>query len=278
MTIARAPHGAQSVRMAVLAVCAGMIGSPVWGADGDPRFCPNRPSLGASACTTEPGQAQIEMSGLDWERDKRAGEQRDTFLMGDTIARFGIFAQTELQLAWTPYGIERTRDAVGAISHERGVGDVTVALRQNFKNPDGKSLSFGVQPFVTLPVGRQPIGEGDWSAGVIVPITYDLSDDLNLQFTGEVDAAADDDGDGRHLAYSGIIGLSRELGDQVTANGEFMLEQDDDPGGHQTRAFAGVSMAFHPAKTWQIDVLGVAGLNRDAPDFRLVVGGAILLR
>lgn len=263
---------------AAVLLCATLTVTPALAADDDPRFCPNRPSLGASACTTERGQVQVEASGLDWEGERKSGEQRDTFLIGDTVARFGAADQTEVQLAWTSYGVERTRDITGLVSRERGVGDVTIALRQNLRAPDGKGLSYGVQPFIILPVGREQIGAGDWGAGILLPVTYDLSDDLNLQFTGEFDAAVDEDGDGRHRAYSGIFGLSRKFGEQLTANGELMLEQDDDPAGHETRAFAAVSMAWHPQKTWQLDVLGVAGLNRITPDVRLVVGGAILFR
>lgn len=260
-----------------LATCA--AGTPAAGQTDDPRFCPNRPSLGSSACTTEPGQIQVELAGLDWERDRTQTERRDTIVAGDAIARFGVGPATEIQVAWTAFGSERRRDRdVGGIDHSSGVGDVTLAVRQNLRAPDGKGLSFGLQPFVTLPVGSSPIGAGDWAAGVLLPVTFDVGDATNLQLTGEAEAAVDEDGSGRHLRYSGILGLSQELGERFTINGEVMLERDDDPAGRETRALAAVSVAWHPAKTWQIDLLGVAGLNRDAPDVRLALGGALLLR
>lgn len=261
-----------------LALLALLAAAPALAQDEEPRFCPNRPSLGSSACTTKPGEVQIELSGVDWELDRDASERTDTFRYGDFVARIGVGPSTELQLGWTPLGSVRTRDRLtGDLMKQTRTGDVTVGVRQNFANPDGSGFSWGVQPFVTLPVGRQPVGDGDWAVGALIPITYDLSDTLNLQFTGEVDAAVDEDGDGRHLAYSGIVGLGQDLGEHFVLTGELMVERDDDPASHETRAVAAGSIAWKPRKNWQLDGIAVAGLNHDTPDVRLIVGGAILL-
>lgn len=243
----------------------------------EPRFCPNRPSLGSSACTTDPGRVQMEASAFDWERDDTADERSDTIVAGDFLARFGVAPSTEVQVGWTAYGHARVRDkATGRISTESGTGDVLLAVRQNLRNADGDGFSFGIQPQVILPVGGEAIGAGDWGAGVLVPVSYDLSDALNLQFTGEADAAVDEDRDGRHLAYSGIVGLGYQLSKAVTLVGEVQVERDNDPADHQTRALAAGSIAWQPRSGLQLDLLAVAGLNHDAPDLRIVTGGAIL--
>ena len=251
--------------------------SPAMAQEGDPRFCPTRPSLGASACTTEPGKVQLEVSALDWQLDDTGDQREDRVLAGDVLARFGIGPSTEVQLGWTAFGHVRTRDkTTGVVDTVNGVGDVTLAVRQSLRHPDGKGLSFGIQPQLTLPVGHSQIGAGDWGAGVVLPVSYDLGDKINLQFTGEGDDAVDQDGDGRHLAYSGIWGLAYEVSDKVTAAAELSLERDNDPAGHETHSLAALSFAYQPRKTLQFDVLAVAGLNRTSPDVRLVTGGAIL--
>ena len=253
-----------------------MATAPAFAQD-EPRFCPNRPSLGSSGCTTEPGHVQIEASAFDWQRSDDDADREDQIVAGDVLVRVGLGASTEAQVGWTAYGQVRTRDKLtGGVSTDRGTGDVLIALRQNLQNPDGKGFSFAVQPYVTLPVGRSPIGAGDWGAGVLLPVTYDLSDKLNAQFTGELDAAVDQDGDGRHDAYSGIAGLSYAVTDDVTLVGEFSLSRDDDPVDAHTEALAAASIAWQPGKRYQLDLLAVAGLNHDAPDFRLVTGGAIV--
>jgi hypothetical protein len=261
----------------VLLATALLAATSAWAQDDDPRFCPNRPSLGSSACTTDPGRVQAEFGALDWQRDDTSDTRDDQVLAGDLLARIGVGSSTELLVAWTAYGHVRERDkASGSIDATGGVGDVTLGFRQNLHNPDGKGLSVAIQPFVTLPTGREPIGAGDYELGVMLPVTYDLSDSLNVAFTGEVDDAADESRDGHHVGYSGILGLSYKLSEQVTAVGELSLAREDDPDDRRTIALVAGSLAWQPRQGLQLDVLTVAGLNRDSPDVRLALGGAVL--
>lgn len=241
------------------------------------RFCPDRPSLASSGCTTDPGHLQVEFSALDWQRDDQPDAREDRIVVADLLGRVGVTPTTEVQVAWTAFGHVRTRDrTTGLVERDSGAGDVMLAIRQNLRDPGGDGLSFAVQPYVSLPVGHQPIGDTTWSAGALLPATYGLSDKLQLAFTGEIDAAADADDHRRHLAYSGIGGLGYKLTDQVTANAELELARDDDPSGHETQALAAGSVAWQPRHRLQLDLLAVAGLNRAAPDVRLVAGGAVL--
>ena len=241
----------------------------------EPRFCPNRPDLGSSACTTDPGHVQVEVSAVDWTKDDTADAREDRVLVGDLLARFGVGPTTEVQVGWTPFGHVRERDmASGMVEQTDGVGDVRLAVRQNLRGPDGKGLSFGLEPFVTLPVGRYPIGRGDWGAGVVLPVSYDLGQATNVAFTGTAEALPDEDGDGRHLSLTGIVGFGVELSEQLQAVAELSVQRDDDPGGHRTLTLAAGSVAWQPAKTLQLDLLVAAGLNDDTPDLRLSIGGA----
>lgn len=245
------------------------------GAQEAPRFCPNRPDLGASTCTTLPGEVQVELSGVDWTADRRGGTREDRVGYGDTLVRLGVGAATELQAQWTPFVTVRTR-AGGAVSTRRGVDDVRLAVRQSIANSDGAGLSFAIEPFAVLPVGRSGIGDGDWSAGVQVPVSYELAPRWDLGFTGQASAQADGDGRGRHLNLTGVVGLGHALSDAVGVTGEIYVERDEDPAGAATLVQAAASLAWQPGARTQLDVLAVAGLNRDTPDLRLVLGGAWL--
>jgi hypothetical protein len=246
-------------------------------ADDEPRFCPTRPSIGGSSCTTEPGKVHVEYSFLDWQRDDQADQRNDRIVTADLLTRVGVGKNTELQLGWTGFGHDRTRDKTsGAIDTVNGTGDVTFAVRQHLAGAEGKPFSTGIQAFVTAPTGRNPVGAGTWTTGVIIPVQYDLTEKLAVSFTGEADAAANESGDGRHLAYSGIAGLRYKLTDNISTFAELSLERDDDPEKHETFALAAISTAWRPIKTLQFDVSAVAGLNRASPDIRLVTGGAVL--
>lgn len=254
-----------------------LFATPALAQADDPRFCPNRPSLGESGCTTQPGHVQFEMSLLDWQRDTDPDTHQDTILAADFQARIGVSASGELQVAWSPYGHVRTRDRLtGAIDTRSRVGDVQIGYRQNLRNPDGTGFSWAVEPSVTLPVGRRPVGAGTWAAGLVVPMTYDLAEHLNLALTNEADAAADEDGDGRHFQLNEIVGLSYELTDALTTVAELQYTHDDDPSGHRREWLAAGSLAWQPAKQVQLWSLVGAGLNHDAPDIRVLGGYSVL--
>lgn len=243
----------------------------------DDRFCPNRPSLGSSGCTTLPGQVQVEMSGVDWQVDDNADERVDAIRFVDTLARIGMGPKTEFQIGWSPQVVQRTRDkASGAVSRVSGVSDVMLAVRQNITHSDGHGLSTAVQPFVTLPTGRGEISDGTWSAGAVVPVVYEVNDTWSLGLTGQAAAQADEDRHGRHFDASGIVEVGYTISSSVTAFGDFLLERDNDPAQHVTMAQLAGSLAWQPTKRTQFDVLAVAGLNRNTPDLRLALGGAFV--
>jgi len=242
----------------------------------DARFCPNRPSLGTSTCTTDPGRVLVEVSGVDWQRSPEDDGRADSYLFGDLQLRTGLDRRTEVQLSWTPIARYALRGEDGRVRDRvTGVGDVRLGLRRNLAGPEGEGFSIAVEPFVTLPTGAREIGRGDWSAGLVLPMSYDLGD-WSVQFTGEADAETDESGTGRHTAYAGTLGLGRSLGEKWDAEVELALRRDDDPAGHETEALAAASLAYKVREHAQIDVLAVAGLNRTSPDVRLVVGGAVL--
>ena len=236
-------------------------------------LCPDRPGLGTPACTLDPGRIQVEIGMMDWTLDRQPDSRTDTILAGDTLLRIGIDQQTEAQIGWTAYGHVRTRDRMtGAVDRADGTGDVTLAIRRNLANPDGSGLAIALQPYVTLPIGGSAIGAGDWGAGLIAPVSYDLAGGLQLALTPQVAAAVDSDGNGRHLMYGSVLGLGFDLSDAVGATVELAAYRDSDPAGHTTQALAGLSFGWQPGDDSQLDAGVNLGLNRDTPDIELYFG------
>ena len=87
-----------------------------------------------------------------------------------------------------------------------------------------------------------------------------------------MDAAADVDGSGRHLAYGTAGGIGYALTKAVTLTAELAAYRDDDPAGHSTTTLASLSVAWQPSDDLQLDAGGVAGLNHNSPDAELYVG------
>ncbi|MFD1788833.1 transporter [Sphingomonas floccifaciens] len=237
-------------------------------------FCADRPGLGTPACTLDPGHVMAETGLADWTLDRSAGQRTDTTTLADTLLRIGLDAQTEAQVGWTAVGLQRQRDASGMVERSAGVGDMTLALRRNFSNPDGSGVSVAAMGIASLPTGGQTIGAGDWGAAMLVPMSVDLPGGLNLQLTPEVDAAVDEDRHGRHLTYGSVVGLQLPFGKSLSATGELSVFRDDDPGQHVTKSIAGVSLGWQRGKNLQFDAGANVGLNRTTDDLELYVGVA----
>jgi hypothetical protein len=257
-------------RLAWLAVALLSSAAPA-GAQGLRDFCPDRPGLGTPPCTIDPGHFDVELGLVDWTLERSGGERADTLQLGEMLVRVGLTDRVEAQVGWTAYGHVRERGPAGRSSRS-GVGDLTVALRANVVHPDGKGFSAAVMPYATLPTGNGAIGAGDWSAGLLVPVSYDLPHGLQLGFTGRVEAAADEDRHGRHLAYGGVVGLSAELGETLSATAELAATRDEDPSGHSTELVAGLSAGWMAKPDLQLDAGVNVGLNEAAPDVQLYLG------
>lgn len=252
-----------------IALLLALIAGPAVAQDRD--LCTDRPGLGTPACTVEPGRALVETALADWTMDRGAGTRSDTILFGDTLARIGVSDRIELQLGWTPLGYNRER-AGGAVDRATRIGDASLGAKLNLASPDGSGFSAAVQPRVTLPTGRAPIGAGDWGASLIVPLSYDVSDAVQLQASPELDAAVDGDGDGRHVAYGGTIGVGVALSEAISAGLEVQAIRDRDPAGRTTQAYGGLSLAWQTSRDLQLDVGSNLGLNHASSDFELYAG------
>lgn len=234
-------------------------------------LCPDRPGLDTPACTVDQGHLLVEMGAIDWSLDRDSGLRTDSFTFGDLLLRYGVTQDTEFQLGWTALGAVRTRDS-GGVSHASGTGDMTVAIRHNLAHPDGSGFAFAVMPYATLPTGEATLGAGDWGGGLILPVSYSLNDKLSLALTPEVDAAVDSDRHGRHLAYGSAVGLTAALTSSLTSALELQAIRDRDPSGHSAQLRAGLSLAWQPKSTLQLDTGAVAGLNSNSPDVELYMG------
>lgn len=256
----------------LLLLAAATIAVPAAAKEESRDLCPDRPGLGTPACTVEPESMLFEMGLADWTLDRAADSRTDSWAFGDALLRAGLTPSLEVQLGWTMVGHVRERDrATGDTTSRTRTGDVTLALRQNLSNPDGSGFSVALMPYATLPLGGSGVGAGDWGAGLIVPVSFELGA-LSLGLTPHVDAAVDSDGDGRHTAYGSVVGVGFGLSDDISMAAEMSLTRDRDPGGHTTEALAGLSAGWQPDADSQWDMGVNAGLNRESPDVELYVG------
>ncbi|MGF7153728.1 hypothetical protein GGR40_001498 [Novosphingobium gossypii] len=217
----------------------------------------------------------MEIGIADWERDKDSEERQDQIKLGDVQLRYGLAARSELQLSWPAYVHTVTRDyRAGAVERSHGVGDVTIGLKQNLRHPQekAKGLALSILPYLSLPTGTHGGGDGDWSAGAVVPLSYKFSDLITLAVSPRIEAAVDEDRSGRHLAFGTAAGLQLAICDGVRLSPEVEIMRDRDPVQPATTASAAMSVAWKVANMTQLDVQGIAGLNAATPGVRLALG------
>ena len=237
----------------------------------DRDYCPDRPGFTTPACTLDPGRVSAELGAAEWTSDRDGDQREDEILAGDLFLRAGIANATELSLGWTALGHNRERGPDGVMSQD-GVGDVALGIKQNFLSPDGSGVSVAAYAEVSLPVGGEAIGAGDWGARLLLPASTDLSDTVHLTITPEIDAQPDEDRHGRHLRYGSAAGLAFDLSDALNVQTEMLWLRDNDPSDRHREVQAGVFVADMLGEDWQLDAGGAVGLNRDAPDIQLSFG------
>jgi hypothetical protein len=238
-------------------------------------LCTTRPSIGTSACIVDKGHALIEFGAADWELETDAEQRVDTLLTGVGLFRYGVTETTEVQLGWTAFGRVREHDRTAGTRERRtGTGDVTLTLRQNLRNPDGSGTSYGLQPSITLPTGGHAVGAGTWGAAMVVPVSFELKEGLQLVFDPEGDAQPDEDGHGRHLRYGNITGLQLALSKAISATLELSTFRDHEPEGHFSETLAAFSASWQTNDNFQLDAGVVAGLNHHSADVRLQTGAS----
>ena len=235
-------------------------------------FCADRPGLGTPACTVMPGQVIIEAGIADWTLDRQSGSRTDAVQAAQLLLRTGLTDNLEVQLGWNGYGHIRTRDALGNVIVANGAGDLRLALKRNLMNPDGSGTSVAIMPYLSLPVGKLSIGAGDWGAGMILPVSFSLSHGIGLALTPEIDAAVDQTGSGRHLAFGSVAGVSLPLKRNISLTTELSWFRDNDPVGRSNRLLLGMSLAWQPSKALQLDIGANVGLGGSAPDQELYFG------
>ncbi|WP_313807755.1 transporter [Sphingobium sp.] len=236
-------------------------------------LCPERPGLDTPPCIVDKGHFQIEMGLVDVTRDQTAERRSTTITLGDAELRYGLDNRTEIRASWASYSWRRDLDRLGGgRNHISGIGDLSLGLKHALLNPAGDALSLAIAPAITLPTGSHAVSDGSWSASFQLPFSYALSESLSLIATPEIDAAADGNGHGRHLAYGSAGGLSADLGEKWNASLEMQIIRDRDPDDPSTQALSSVSLAFKPAGTVMLDAGANLGLNRATPDAEVYIG------
>jgi len=116
------------------------------------------------------------------------------------------------------------------------------------------------------------------SAGLTIPASFELPHDLQFAVVPTVEAAVDEDGSGRHLAYSVVTALTVPVGGSgLSGTVELWGQRDNDSSGHTSQFSLDAVAAWQPKQlaNVQLDIGTYLGLNRNTPDVEMLGGVAI---
>jgi hypothetical protein len=236
-------------------------------ADGERDFCAQRPGKATPPCVLDAGRLQIETGLADAVFQHSGGVHEDTYGLGATELRLGVGGRLELEAAWSPLIVDRTRGA----PRRTGTGDASLAVLAAITDPDKMGFAVSAQAFVTLPTATHGLGAGGFTGGVRLPVAIPLNGGFSLGLTPELDVLRNAAGGGTHAAWVGVASLGRSFG-PVAVGAELWGQVEDEPAGTVRRASADLTAAWMVGKTLQLDAGANFGLNRQTPYAEVYVG------
>ncbi|MDB5684475.1 MAG: hypothetical protein JWM75_2173 [Sphingomonas bacterium] len=239
------------------------------------ELCAERPGKDTPSCIVDAGHLLVETGLASVSRDRDGPMETLRSAFGEVLARLGVTDHSEVQLGFTPLGVVRIKDrSTGLQRTVHGPGDLTGAFKLNLRNPDGSGTSAAIRAFVTAPTGRSEIGAGAWEGGVIIPLSFDLSERWSLTLDPEIDLLGDEDGHGHHVALAGVVSLSHDLGHGLGASAELWTSFERDPADHSTQGSFDLALAWTPESqpNLQFDTEVDLGLTAATPGIEAALG------
>jgi hypothetical protein len=135
-----------------------------------------------------------------WDHSSDASSIEDEASLGDTPKRVGVTESMEVQLGLTGHVVQHTQDRLtGAVDRADGTCEASLAIRQSLSGP---TVKVTLEVFSMLPFAKQPIGGGEWSGGMLLPADFEVWRGVEIDFTPELDVAANESGAGHSSLIS----------------------------------------------------------------------------
>lgn len=234
-------------------------------------FCAERPGMGTPACTLDTGQAMVEVTAFGFDRTSDPAAEIDVVTLADTLLRYGIDGNTELQFGLTGYVRATATDRTsGVTDRASGIGDSYVAVRRAFSG-------FALEAYATLPTGDDAVSARTWGAGLVIPIDLPSPGPFQLSLTPEIGAVPNASGRGRHLLYGVVLGVSGELAPNWGGGLEISAVQDEAPEGAEFGSKLAGTLAYQATERLQLNAEVDVVVAGPAPRTIALVGFALRL-
>jgi hypothetical protein len=227
----------------------------------------DRPDVTESPYTVDAGHFQVEMSFIDFTRDRSDGVTTETVVAAPFNAKVGLLNNVDLQFVLDPYVNRR----VGS-SRDSGLGDAIVRLKVNLLGNDEGDVAFGVMPYVKFPTGTHDIGNDHFEGGVIFPVAFKkLPGEFELGAMMEVDFVREEDNGGYGTAVLHSVTLGHDIAGELRGYVEYAGTSFVNAG-RTYQAVIGTGVTYAVNDDVQLDAGVNIGISESADDFNVFAG------
>jgi hypothetical protein len=236
---------------------------PAWAQDDDLNS--DRPGVGTSAITVPRGVLQLE-TGVEYARERRAGEatQRRTSLA--TAFRYGLLDGVELRLEGEPIVSLRGEDDA------TNVGDFLLGAKLRLLEGGEGALrpTLAILPAVKMPTAPDPIGTERADVLLLGLASFNfgrVSADVNAGV-----AAIGQRGESGYLVQGLVTGtLTADVTDKLKLLGEVFYNSPSERDGEDVVGVV-AGIAYLLTKRLAIDTAFITALAGRGPDYRIQIG------
>ena len=236
-------------------------------------LCTDRPTKSTGPCTVDAGHWQVESDIYNWTQQSLGGVTTTTELFTNPTLKLGVTNTLDVEVNIAPYERITTRSG-GVTTTAEGAGDLYLRAKWAPIGDDGGSFAFALVPYVKVPTASHSIGNGEVEGGVVAPIQFTLSNNLQVLFDPEIDVLADASGSGYHANTISLVSLTYPVSKTVNVSAELWGDANFDPSGTVSQASFDLGAGWIPAKQPDLQFDGGVnlGLNKATPSVQAYVG------
>jgi hypothetical protein len=234
----------------------------------------DRPDTTESPYTVDAGHVQLELSFVDFTRDRWNGEGRttETLAVAPLLLKIGLLNNVDLQLGLDPYTRERSTDrASGDRETASGFGDTVLRLKVNLWGNDDGGTALALMPFVAFPTGAEGLSSDHVEGGLIVPFAIKLPHEFNLGLMAEIDLNRSSSDDRYVVDFVHTVTIGRPLVGNLSGYVEYAgfanFNHDE-----EYRGYFDAGVTYGLTRDIQLDAGLRVGLTRTAEDIGMFCG------
>lgn len=240
------------------------------------EFQSDRPDQTEGPYTVDAGHWQFEMDlashALDRRSDDPAQRQFQSLVLLDPTIKLGLLNNLDAAVIATPIVWQREQRTNAPTREDWGTGDTLLRMKLNLWGNDAGDTAFALLPYVKLPTNLHRFGNHFVEGGLILPFTWKLPQDFELDAMTEFDVFHNGAGGGYHLEWVNSVALHKDLiKDKLNGYVEFFSSVSREPHAGPVET-ADVGLLYLVAPNVQLDCGINFGLTRRAIDYNPFIG------